>query len=130
MLYIQITTKFMWHCSLLYIDGAVTGQFDNLQVTALKMTIGILNQKARDREHAWRNLGFVTTYTKEDSEGKRMFADSGHVGNQTMGSDTERKEPDNVPKAKDKAADYHTMLGSLLESLKQLIEEGMVVNIQ
>ena len=49
----------------LYIDGAVTGQFDKLQVTALKMSIGLLNRCARDKEHAWRNLGFVTNYTKE-----------------------------------------------------------------
>jgi hypothetical protein len=48
----------------LYIDGAVTGQFDKLQVTALKMSIGLLNRRARDREHAWRSLGFVTNYTK------------------------------------------------------------------
>ncbi|MCA1800340.1 MAG: hypothetical protein LC650_03515, partial [Actinobacteria bacterium] len=53
----------------LYIDGAVTGQFDKLQITSLKMTLGILNRKARDRQHAWRSLGFVTNYAKEDSRG-------------------------------------------------------------
>ena len=42
---------------ILYIDGAVTGQFDKLQVEALKMTLGIFNRRARDREYAWRTLG-------------------------------------------------------------------------
>jgi hypothetical protein len=47
----------------LYIDGAVTGQFDKLQeVTALKMSIGLLNHRARDKEYAWRSIGFVTNY--------------------------------------------------------------------
>ena len=58
----------------------MTGQFDNLQVTALKMSLGILNRKARDREYAWRNLGIVPNYTKEESVGKKMFFESGHVG--------------------------------------------------
>jgi hypothetical protein len=63
----------------LYIDGAVTGQFDKLQVEALKMSIGLLNRRARDREYGWRTLGYVINYTKEDSRGKRMFVESGHV---------------------------------------------------
>ena len=43
---------------LLYLDGAVTGQFDKMQVEAMKMTLGTLNRKARDREHAWRTIGY------------------------------------------------------------------------
>jgi DNA-binding transcriptional MerR regulator len=42
---------------LFYIDGAVTGQFDKLQVEALKMTLGILNRKAREKEYAWKVVG-------------------------------------------------------------------------
>ena len=115
---------------LLYIDGAVTGQFDNLQVTALKMSIGILNRKARDREHAWRNLGLVPNYSKEKSCGKRMFVDSGHVGHKERYG---RQQEDDIledggPEV-DKAADYHTILTALLESLKHLFVEGMVVDI-
>ena len=63
----------------LYIDGAVTGQFDKLQVMALKMSIGLLNRRARDREHGWRNLGFITNYTKEDTHGRNIFINTGHV---------------------------------------------------
>jgi hypothetical protein len=44
---------------ILYMDGAVTGQFDKLQVEALKMTLGILKQKARVKEYAWRVLGKI-----------------------------------------------------------------------
>jgi hypothetical protein len=44
---------------VLYIDGAVTGQFDKLQVEALKMTLGILNNKARMKHYAWQSLGML-----------------------------------------------------------------------
>jgi hypothetical protein len=116
----------------LYIDGAVTGQFDNLQVTALKMSIGILNGKARDKEYAWRSLGFVPNYSKEDAKGKMMFKESGHVGYKEIYGDENKGEEERHPNALKvhPATDYHTILGVLLESLKKLIVDGMVVNIK
>ena len=123
----------------LYIDGAVTGQFDKLQVTALKMTLGILNRRARDKEYAWKSLGYVSNYTKEDSRGKKIFVESGHVAAYELYTDgLTDDEDDNESNAGgnaaaesevDKAADYHAILSVLLESLFQLIEEGMVVDI-
>jgi hypothetical protein len=121
----------------LYIDGAVTGQFDKLQVTALKMTIGLLNRRARDKEYAWRNLGFVTNYTKEDTHGRKMFVESGHVSaleryhNASDDDDfgEEEKDLEGERDAVDKAADYHEILSVLLQSVKDLILDGMVVDI-
>lgn len=116
----------------LYIDGAVTGQYDKLQVTAMKMSLCILNRKARDKEFAWQTLGFVTNYTKEDSRGKKMFVDSGHIAAFEMS--TELSDEEEGAKAKavsddDKAADYHDILGVILKSLFVLIEEGMVFDV-
>jgi hypothetical protein len=118
----------------LYIDGAVTGQYDKLQVTALKMTIGILNRRARDKEFAWKTLGYISNYTKEDSRGKRMFVESGHIAAFELYADgltDDEDEGANAGKESDvdKAADYHAILEVLLASLKELIEEGMVVDI-
>ena len=119
----------------LYIDGAVTGQFDNLQVTALKMSLGILNRKARDKEHAWRCLGLVPNYTKEDAKGKSIFRQSGHVGFQEENHGQDDEESANRGAGGrgqgnvHQAADYHRILSALLESLKEVITEGMVVNI-
>jgi hypothetical protein len=117
----------------LYIDGAVTGQYDKLQVTALKMTIGLLNRRARDREHAWRSLGYVPNYTKSDSRGKRILAESGHVSSYDLHIDSSSDEDEGQNAAAesdvDKAADYHAILSVLLETLKELIEEGMVIDL-
>jgi hypothetical protein len=44
---------------LMYIDGAATGQFRNLPVTALKMTPGIFTRKTRDKNWAHRIIGQV-----------------------------------------------------------------------
>lgn len=114
----------------LYIDGAVTGQFDKLQVTALKMSIGLLNRKARDKEYAWRNLGFVTNYAKEDHRGRKMFVESGHIAAHELYVDaTSDEEDEEVDEEDDKAADYHAILSVLLESVKELISDGMSVDI-
>ena len=116
----------------LYIDGAVTGQYDKLQVTALKMTLGILNRHARDKEYAWKSLGYVTNYTREDSRGKKIFVESGHVAahEQYMESDDEGEDVDaDDDDDVDKAQDYHAILKVLLESLHYLIKEGMVADI-
>jgi len=116
----------------LYIDGAVTGQFDKLQVEALKMTLGILNRKARDKEHAWRSLGYVCNYAKEDSRGQKIFVDSGHIGADEMYLDEmeeEEGEKGGLELDVDKAADYHAILSVLMESLRELIDEGMVFDI-
>lgn len=116
----------------LYIDGAVTGQFDKLQVTALKMSIGILNRRARDREHGWRTLGFVTNYTKEDSRGKRIFFESGHIAAHELYcdgiSDNDEGANGGGQVEVDKAADYHAIIEVLLESLRELIADNMVVD--
>ena len=119
----------------LYIDGAVTGQFDKLQVTALKMSISMLNRKARDKEHAWRTLGYVSNYAKEDSRGKKIFIESGHVAASELYMDeTDDEEGEEGINAAaeddlDKAMDYHAILEVLLESMKALIDEGMVIDL-
>ena len=117
----------------LYIDGAVTGQYDKLQVTALKMTLGILNRRARDREHAWRTLGYVPNYTKSESRGKKIFVESGHVAAYELYvdglSDEDEGADGSAESDVDKAADYHAILAVLLQSVFDLIAEGMIVDI-
>lgn len=62
-----------------YMDAAVTGQYDHLPVKALKFTLGIFNKKTRDKEYAWRILGYITHFVKEDTTGRQMYEESGHM---------------------------------------------------
>ena len=58
-----------------YIDGAVTGQFSDLPVTALKMALGIHSREARDNEWAWREVAWIPQVRKHQARGKKLFTE-------------------------------------------------------
>ena len=137
-----------------YIDGAVTGQFENLQITALKMSLGIFKRTTRDKDWTWGTLGYVATPKKETSQGKRLFMESQNMEAQDMtmedkegaGSDSDSGPQDNemvgtnnIPGVElndngsetskpdpIKAQDYHTMLSKLLQSYVDLQNTGFL----
>ena len=63
---------------IFYIDGAETGQFANLPVTAVKFTLGIFNRAAREKPHMWRTLGYLPVIQKTKSRGRRQLVSSLH----------------------------------------------------
>jgi len=120
----------------LYIDGAVTGQFSDLPVTALKMSLGIHNREARDKQHAWRELGFIPVVRKDPARGKRIFQETGHLESQDVmvlegegaanEEATDEEEEDEAADGAVKAQDFHTMLKAILESFVELQRTGFV----
>ena len=64
---------------ILYLDGCVTGQFQNQEIEILKFTLGLFTRKARRQSWCWRNLGFVHKLVKGHDKGKKMLASSQHV---------------------------------------------------
>ena len=62
-----------------YIDGATTGQFVDLPVTPLKISLGIFTREAREKEWAWRTIGWLPQVRKAKSRGKSIFKDSNHL---------------------------------------------------
>lgn len=120
----------------LYIDGAVTGQFSDLPVTALKMSLGIHNRQTRDKQHAWRELGFVPVVRKDPARGKRIFQETGHLESQDVmvmegegdanEEETDEEEEDALVDGAVKAQDFHTMLKAILESFVELQRTGFV----
>ena len=130
---------------LLYIDGAVTGQFDKLEVEALKMSLGILKKRARDKDYGWRTLGYVPNYTGSDSRGKKILQESQHAAASLLPTAEEEGIVDQSDEDSDaasqgfryiaeedyelhnnKAQDYHKILATILESYQQLEANGMV----
>jgi hypothetical protein len=119
----------------IYIDGAVTGQFENLQVTAVKITFGIFTRKARDRAHMWRTLGYIPNISKENSRGKKIFVETGHLDSMLLHhemlegegeSDDEEIEEEDLAVSTCKAQDLHTMLGVILKEYVQLQQTGFI----
>ena len=110
---------------IMYIDGAVTGQFSKLEVTALTFTLGIFHRKARDKHFLWRSLGYVPNFSKETSRGNKMFRDSGHIAASNLYvSDGEGEQKDT--EEHNKAQDLHSILSYLLESYRELEAESML----
>lgn len=119
----------------MYIDGATTGQFSDLPVTALKLSLGIHNRKARDKERAWLELGWLPEVRKQTARGNKLFKESGHLesldvlvvdgegdsADEDWADDDEEEEDGAV-----KAQDFHTMLKTILESFVELQRTGMV----
>jgi hypothetical protein len=120
----------------LYIDGAVTGQFSDLPITAVKMSLGIHKRETRDKEHAWKEFGWIPQVRKERARGKKLFKESGHLDSQDVivmdgegdtadegGSETDdQDEEDGAVKAQD----FHTILSVILESFVNLQRTGFV----
>ena len=119
----------------MYIDGATTGQFSDLPVTALKLSLGIHNRKGRDKERAWLELGWLPEVRKQTARGNKLFKESGHLESLDVlvvdgeGDSADEDWEDDDEEEEDgavKAQDFHTMLKTTLESFVELQRTGML----
>ena len=111
-----------------YIDGAVTGQFDNLSVTALKMSLSCFTLDYRKKDHAWAILGFVVNYSAGKTKGKHMYAASQHdqAEEDVLNYDQYRINLGGGNKKINKAQDFHAQLDTILKSYLPLEANGML----
>jgi len=137
---------------IMYMDAAVTGQYDCLPIEALKFTLGIFNAATRDKEHAWRNLGYVTKFLKEDTRARDILQQSGGMdadyylsdddsncprladsnNNSNINSEeSEEEDEDGVeePLIPCAAQDLHAMLDALLASYRKH-QKGITWNLR
>ena len=135
---------------IFYIDGAVTGQFDKLQVEALTFSLGIFTKAARALLKCWRKVGLVPNWSPADSRGKKILQESKHAaahllpteedeGRSGSSSDSSDSSDDGehlsgskvyrhgaqYELTDEKAQDYHAILAALLETYKELERDGM-----
>ena len=109
---------------VLYIDGAVTGQFSDHQITAVKFSLGIFNRKARDKAHMWRILGYIPPISKAKSRGERLLIDSMHMDATRARYEAYQNEGQMDGSEVHYSQDLHTMLEKVLKSLVKLQKEG------
>ena len=122
-----------------YIDGAVTGQFSDLPVTPVKIALGIHKRQTRDKSYAWREIGFVPVVRKDPARGKKIFEATGHLDTLDLDrldgegdtSDEDVDERDANEQLNDeeeavKAQDFHTILSTILKSLVEVQETGII----
>ena len=122
---------------IFYIDGAVTGQFSDLPITALKISLSIHNREARDHEWAWREIAWIPQVRKQQARGKKLVQESNHLesldlelldgeGDYAESDDEDGHTTDEDTEPAVKAQDFHTMLSFALKSLVDLQERGFI----
>ena len=111
---------------IFYIDAATTGQFADLPVTAVKLTLGIFSRKAREKDYCWRILGYIPAVLKHKSKGRRIMLDSLHVDGVMAHQDALEDEGLADNNAISKAQDFHTMLEVVLKSYVTLQNKGFL----
>ena len=129
-----------------YIDGATTGQFSDLPVTALKISLGIHTRKVRQEEKAWREVAWIPQVRKANSRGKKLFKESGHLDSQDIvvldgegDTDSEKEDEDEEGEVSDpesddkdtdvKAQDMHKMLAAALHEFVNLQKTGFMFDL-
>ena len=109
---------------IFYIDGANTGQFADLPITAVKISLGIFTRKARDKDYMWRTIGYTPTISNQKSRGKRIMIDSNHFESIMAHPDALEDEGEETDNTIFKAQDLHTMLAEILRNYVQLQDSG------
>lgn len=112
---------------IMYIDGSETGAMKNLPIEALKLTLGIFRRQYRDKDHAWRILGYVPKISAAKSKGKKDAKDTGHVAAEEIEIDGEEGTVQDMAATKQgvgASRDYHAMLDKILESYRELQDKG------
>ena len=77
-----------------YMDGCTTGAFMNLSLEIVKFTLGIFNNKARNKECCWRNMGAVPKYVEAKSAAKESIRQSTHTAATDYLTDSDADEDD------------------------------------
>lgn len=124
---------------IFYIDGATTGHFADLPVTAVKMSLSIFTREARLREDMWAILGYLPEVKVADGRGKKIFQESRHLEAEDV--ELLAGEGDNIDQdgnlsdisnegytaSEVKAQDFHHMLSVILDSfVDPIIDRGMI----
>ena len=99
---------------IFYIDGAVTRQFVDLPITAVKISLGIFARRAHDKDHCWQTLSYIPSYNKHVSRGHRLMIESKHMDTvincPNAPNDGGKIANNEVPKAQDLHAILHVIL--------------------
>ena len=109
----------------IYIDGTATGQFADLPITPVKISLGIFNREARDKAHFWGILGLIPHVSYSSSRGKRILIDSGHVDGTVAYQQSVRNEGVLKGQQAPKAQDLHSILDVIFKDYTMLQKSGI-----
>ena len=110
----------------MYMDGSQTGVWADLELTPIKIALGIFTRQARKQAQFWGTLGYIPSITKDKSRGRRALVDSGHADTTMeyhqlirdegmIGANMQNAHP---------AQDLHTMIEHVLQGFVKLQKTG------
>lgn len=109
---------------IMYTDACVTGQFANLSICSYDITLGIFNQKAREKPFTWRSVGYIPKVKAPKTAGTRALLQSGHVEEAIRHGVDQTGIGNNNNLNTCAAQDYHQMLSVILDGYRKLQEQG------
>ena len=122
---------------IFYIDGATTGHFVDLPITAVKFSLSIFTREARLKEHTWAILGYLPQVKIAEGRGKKIFQESKHLEaeevdlldgeGEEIDVDGDQSDDSDTDFTMVKAQDFHFMLSIILDSFVKVINDrGML----
>ena len=114
----------------MYIDGAITAQFNQLPIEALKFTLGIFTKEARDQDWAWRSIGLISDSAAATTRGKNLYKESQHMDSSDLFAADEGDSSDEGADSEWRVQDYHTQLATILEEFVELQETGFLWDLK
>lgn len=94
---------------ILYLDGCVTGQFQNIGIEILKFTLGIFKGHIRNKHWAWRNLGFVKKVVTRKKTAEDNIRNSTHVDANNILADPNHR-PKGTPRCSGPTPEFDSTL--------------------
>ena len=110
----------------MYIDGAAVSQFHHMEIIAVKISLSILTQEARLKEHAWVTIGYIEPVHNHGSKVEEIKRESNHMAFQTQ-KDPLHDRLDAVPihgVGTKPIQDWHAMMTVILEGMVKLQPNG------
>ena len=125
---------------IFYLDAAVTGQFADLPVLILKMSLSIFSRQARHKEYCWANLAYLPHVKVAESRGRKMMKESNHLEAANINvlpgeggipvTDQVEETPDDDEPRPIPHQDFHKMIDVALESYVELQKTGFIWDLR
>ncbi len=117
---------------ILYMDGSPVSHFHNMEITAVKIALGIHTQKARMKDYCWEIVGFVEKIHEQGGRGQKIALEANHLETQDAQNleedayDAEEMDGEGTHKEQD----LHAQLSVILEGMVDLQENGFMWDLK
>lgn len=113
---------------VLYIDGSAITHFHDMELTQVRVSLGIWSQKARLKSYAWGTLGYIEKVHNEEGFGQKIWEGGQHVDLQDANEpDSEEEKCEVLPGVGDhNNQDLHAQIKAIMGPLKKYLLRGIL----